>query len=341
MSLKNLSVKTKIPKLFKDKLKNKKISDIFNKFEKSLSIDQDFVVAVSGGPDSLALAFLSKIYALKNSLNAKFILIDHKLRPDSSKEAKLVSRVLKKNLINIEILKWLGKKPTKNIQSISRKKRYELLFKKCDKYKINNILIGHHQDDLIENFFIRFTRGSGLKGLISLSETTTIGNKKLLRPLLNQKKEDLIFLSNEVFDFFVNDPSNKEEKFLRIRIRKLLKELEKEGLDKKKFLKTIQNLKNSNLVIDYYVKQNLKKNCNFSSDKKIILNKEFFEQSYEVIFRTLSEIIRFVGKKENYVRGKKIDQMIKNIENNKVNKSTLGGCVIKKVNQTVIITAEY
>ena len=122
MSLKNLSVKTKIPKLFKDKLKNKKISNIFNKFEKSLSIDRDFVVAVSGGPDSLALAFLSKIYALKNSLNAKFLLVDHKLRPNSTKEAKLVRRVLKKNLINIEILKWQGKKPTKNIQSMLRKK---------------------------------------------------------------------------------------------------------------------------------------------------------------------------------------------------------------------------
>ena len=82
MSLKNLSVKSKIPKLFKDKLKNKKISYIFNKFEKSLTIDQDFLVAVSGGPDSLALAFLSKIYSLKNRLNTRFVIVDHKLRPE-------------------------------------------------------------------------------------------------------------------------------------------------------------------------------------------------------------------------------------------------------------------
>jgi len=341
MSLKNLSVKSKIPKLFKDKLKNKKISYIFNKFEKSLTIDQDFLVAVSGGPDSLALAFLSKIYSLKNRLNTRFVIVDHKLRPESTKEARLVKRVLKKYHINVEILTWKGKKPTKNIQSNARKKRYELLFKKCDKHKITNILIGHHQDDLIENFFIRLTRGSGLKGLISLGEIKTVGNKNLLRPLLNQKKEDLIFLSKEVFNFFVNDPSNKEEKFLRIRIRKLMKELEKDGLNKKKFFKTIQNLKHSNLVIDFYVKKNLKENCHFSSNNKIILNKEFFRQSYEVIFRAFSEIIRIVGKKENYTRGKKIDQIIKNIQNNKIKKSTLGGCIIKKVNQTVIITGEY
>ena len=65
-----------------------------------------------------------------------------------------------------------GKKPTKNIQSIARKKRYELLFSSCKKFKINNILIGHHQDDLFENFFIRILRGSGLKGLVSFDKKT-------------------------------------------------------------------------------------------------------------------------------------------------------------------------
>ncbi len=340
MNLKNLSVKTKIPKLFKDKLKNKRISYIFKKFEKSLSINQDFLVAVSGGPDSLALAFLSKIYSIKNRLNAKFIIIDHKLRPESTQEARLIKQVLKKYLIPIEISTWQGKKPVKNIQSIARKKRYDLLSKKCDEYKINNILTGHHQDDLFENFFIRLTRGSGLKGLISLDKIRSIGNKNLYRPLLNQKKEDLVFLSKEVFNFFVNDPSNKEEKFLRIRIRKLLKELEKDGLNKTKFLKTIQNLKRSNLVVDFYFKDNLKKNCLLLSDTKSVLNKKFFEQPYEVTFRGLSEVIKIIGKKENYVRGKKIDQIIKNIENNKLNIATLGGCILKKVNQTVIIIKE-
>ena len=67
-----------------------------------------------------------------------------------------------------EILTWKGKKPFKNIQSLARIKRYELIYTRCDKYKIKNILVGHHLDDLFENFFIRMLRGSGLKGLISL-----------------------------------------------------------------------------------------------------------------------------------------------------------------------------
>ena len=62
MNLKNLSAKNKIPKLLSLKLKNKRISQIYKNFEKSLNLEENFAVAVSGGPDSLALAFLAKIY---------------------------------------------------------------------------------------------------------------------------------------------------------------------------------------------------------------------------------------------------------------------------------------
>ena len=234
MSLKNLSVKIKIPKLLKDKLNNKRINQIYKKFEKSLNIKENFIVSVSGGPDSLALAFLSKVYSIKNKLNIKFFIIDHKLRSESTLEAKTVKKVLKKYSINSQILTWNGKKPLKNVQSFARTKRYELLFLQSDKFKINNILLGHHLDDLIENFFIRMLRGSGLKGLISLDKKTTINDKNLLRPLLDQKKEDLIFIAKNVFDFYVQDPTNLDEKYLRIKIRKLIAELQKNGLDKKK-----------------------------------------------------------------------------------------------------------
>ena len=87
---------------------------------------------------------------------------------DSTKEAYITKKLLKKFSISAKILTWKGKKPSKNIQSIARKKRYELIFKNCDRYNIKDILLGHHQDDLFENFFIRMLRGSGLKGLVSL-----------------------------------------------------------------------------------------------------------------------------------------------------------------------------
>ena len=90
MSHKNLSVKIKIPKFFRDKLKDKKVNLIYKRFEKSLNINENFGVAVSGGPDSLALAFLAKNYSFKKKINPKFFIVDHKLRSESTKEAKAV-----------------------------------------------------------------------------------------------------------------------------------------------------------------------------------------------------------------------------------------------------------
>ena len=279
MSLKNLSAKIKIPKHLKKELDNKRISKIYKKFEKNIDIKKDFAVAVSGGPDSLSLAFLAKIYSVKNNLKSKFLIVDHKLRPESTKEAKHVQKILKKIFINSEILTWNGSKPKKNIQSIARMKRFKLLFARCDKLKVRNILLGHQQNDLIENFFIRILRGSGLKGLISFDSETQIENKNLFRPLLFQKKEDLIFLSKKVFGTYIKDPTNDDEKYQRIRVRKLIEQLQINGLDKKKFLKTINNLKLSDKVINFYVQKNLKSNTFFSErDNKLFINNNFFQQ---------------------------------------------------------------
>ena len=211
----------------------------------------------------------------------------------------------------------------------------------CDRFKIKNILLGHHQDDILENFFIRLLRGSGLKGLISLGLKTKIGNKNLLRPLINHNKKDLMFLSKYVFNFYVEDPTNKNDKYQRTQIRKLIEELEKNGLNKKKFSDTIRNLKYSNNVVDFYVNKSLNENTIFfvKSDK-LILKSEFFQESYEVIFRSFSEIIKLIGKKYYFVRGKKLEKIISEIDKNSSFKGTLGGCIIEKVNQTIIVSKE-
>ena len=341
MSLKNLSAKIKIPKVLKNKLNNKKIGQIYKEFVKNVSINENFIVAVSGGPDSLALAFLSKIYSIQKKLKVKFYIIDHKLRSESTIEAKYVKKILNKFKINTEILYWQGKKPTTNIQSEARTKRFELLLSKCKKLGITHILLGHHQEDLLENFFIRILRGSGLKGLISLSKKTKLQNVTILRPLINQKKDDLVFISKKVFDFYVKDPSNNDEKFQRVRIRKLLNELKKDGLDQNKFIKTIENLKKSNDVVNYCVKKNLEYNTFFSHTKEqLILNDKFFKHPHEIVFRSFSDSLNFVSKKYYPVRGKKIDKIIKDIQKSSFSKCTLGSCLVEKVNQTVIISKE-
>ena len=342
MSLKNLSVKNKVPDQYKIKLSNKRVNQIYNKFENSFKIDKNFIVAVSGGADSLALAFLTKLFSFKNNLNPKYYIVDHKLRKGSTIEANKVKKILKTLNINSQILTVRSKKPQNSIQSFARKKRYDLLFSKCKKLKINNLVLGHHMDDLFENFFLRMVRGSGLKGLVSLGEITRIKNINLLRPLIKFDKKDLLFVSKFVFKFYVDDPSNYNTKFNRIRIRNFIDQLKLIGLNKKKFQLTIENLKSSDKTIRFYVNRNKKVNSKVNERKKeLILKEDFFDNSYEVVFRSLTDLIHFIGKKQNPVRGKKIDNILTKIKKKRLFKETLGGCVIKMINHTVILTKEH
>ena len=113
------------------------------------------------------------------------------------------------------------------------------------------------------------------------------------------------------------------------------------GFDNKKFQLTIKNLKSSDETIRFYVEKNKKINSSLTEKKKeLVLKENFFDNSYEVVFRSLSDLIHFIGKKQSPVRGKKIDNILNKIKNKRLFKETLGGCVIKMVNHTVILTKE-
>ncbi len=342
MSPKNLNVSNKTHNFLFNKLKDKETFQIYNKFEKNLNLNKDFIVAVSGGPDSLALSFLTKIYSINKNLNVKYFIVDHKLRNNSTKEAKFVKLLFKKISTNLGILTWIGKKPKSNIQSVARTKRYELLINKAKKLKINTILLGHHKDDLIENFFIRILRGSGLNGIISFDEKSKHQNINLIRPLLKFSKKDLENIAKKVFGVYVEDPSNKNNEFKRVKIRNFINNLQLEGFDKNKFDLTIKNLKFANESVKFFVENNLKDNSTSSkSNNLIFLNKDFFYQPEEVVFRSLTEVIKSVGKKYYPVRGKKIDKLIYQIKHKRSFKITLGNCLFKKVNNTIVVSKEH
>ena len=338
-----MSAQSKKHKKILSQLNDKKILKIFKEFENSLDTKKNLAVAVSGGPDSLALAYLTKCYSIKNKIKVKYYIVNHKLRKESSLEAEVVKKVLKKIDIHCKILNWNGKKPSKNIQASARDKRYSLLAGECKKNDIKYLLLGHHLNDLFENFLIRMVRGSGLNGLISFNKNIKYRGQDLniIRPLLDLEKKDLVYVSNEVFSFFVKDPSNINEDYKRTRIRNLLHSLEKEGLDIKKLKLTINNLKDSDKSIKFYVDRNLKKNALFLKKKHTyILNFNFFNQSHEIVFRSLTKLIQKLGKKYYPVRGKSINELLKKINKKTFTKVTLGGCFVEKINQTILISQE-
>ncbi len=348
MKRKNLNATRTNLNFHLDKLRVPFIKKKYNIFSKNLNPfkleNKKIIVAVSGGVDSLSLLFLTICYSLKKNIKLHPIIVNHKIRPESTKEALELKKVLKKNFeINCKILSSKNFNFKKNIQDKARDLRYDLILNECNKKKINYILLGHQKNDLIENFFIRLLRGSGLKGLVSFENMiSNHKNIKVLRPLLNFTKSDLLLINKKTYRYFIEDPSNLNDKFLRVRIRKLLKKLTNEGLDFSKFYLTIKNLSKSEKVIENFVDQNISDNLRFLiKNKKLILNKSFFEKPDEIVFRSLTRAIKYISARKNYTRGKKIINLFENLKSSsKSYKSTLSGCIIEKYGDSVIISQE-
>ena len=348
MKRKSLSVTKKTLNFYLTKLKDPKIQKTYKVFENNLvSLDirnKKIMVGVSGGADSLSLLFFSKCYALKHNARVYPVIIDHGLREESSSEAKILKYQLKKKFkIDCKILSKKKTKKGKNLQSYARELRYDLFFEECNKQKISHVLLGHHKDDLIENFIIRFLRGSGLKGLVSFDKNMIEYNGvKIIRPFLSTSKKKLLLINKKTFGFFIEDPTNKNDKFLRSRVRKFLKYLNNEGLSFKKFYLTLKNLSKSNRVIEFFVEKNISENAKlFKKDNKIILNQSFFKNPDEIISRSLTQLIHRINKNKNYTRGRKITSLIDSLKlSNKKVKLTLSGCIIEKISNSVIIYPE-
>ena len=324
-------------------IKESKISEIYNNFEFKLKRSikkKPFLVAVSGGSDSLALTALS-YYFKKNEGNKIFYVhIDHGLRSNSSKEAKKLKELLKKNKINLRIIRN-KKKILKNIQSQAREIRYRLLVDFCKKYNINFILTGHHSDDQIETFLIRLSRGSGVQGLASMSSITYLDKKiKLFRPLLDLEKKQLIYTAKKFFVKIFKDPSNLDTKYLRTKIRFLKKELEKNGIKSNQILKSINNLASTRDTLNNYLNQTIKK-CFKKKNKKILVAlKPLFLETKEIQLKALSKIIKTFSGSYYPPRSKKVINLINNIKLSQKNKFTLGGCIFEKDRNNMIITLE-
>jgi len=110
----------------------------------------------------------------------------------------------------------------------------------------------------------------------------------------------------------------------------------------KKLKLTLENLHQSNLTIEFYVKKNIEKNSKVLDEKKsIIVNENFFNQPEEIIFRSLSELMHKLGNKKKYTRGNKVLNLMKNINSSNIfKKMTLSGCIFEKVNKSIIISRE-
>ncbi|MFL2853843.1 MAG: tRNA lysidine(34) synthetase TilS [Candidatus Pelagibacter sp.] len=329
--------------------RNKRIKKIYERFEFLVKQKEfkGYLVTVSGGADSLALAYLSKCYQIKNNnKDFHYIHVDHKLRATSSKEAQTLKKMLKKFKIACKIVIWKRKKNIKKTQSDSRDYRYNVFEIFCKKKNINTILLAHHFDDFQENFFIRLLRGSGLKGLVSFHNYRNMqrNNINIVRPLLDFSKEDLLYVTKNTVNFYIDDPSNRSMEYLRSRVRFMINNLKKNGLDEKKFKMTFENLISSNNSIEFFVQKNISENSSISPSKynnsRAFLSSKFFSSTDEIILRSFTKILQDISGRYFPARGKSVSRILDQIRQKSILKTTIGGCVIEKIENSVVIYKE-
>tara|TARA_B100000674_G_C37897926_1_gene942260 strand:+ start:39 stop:689 length:651 start_codon:yes stop_codon:yes gene_type:complete len=203
-----------------------------------------------------------------------------------------------------------------------------MLMKHSLKKKAKIILTAHNLEDQVETFFIRLSRGSGLTGLSAMKKLSKLNNKtKLYRPLLDVKKKTLIKISKIIFKKFFVDPSNKNKKYLRTKIRDLKKPLMKSGIDYDQIIKSINNLASSKETLDNYFKRTFSEVID--KDKGIIkINlRKFNKYNHEIRMMIIKESIKSIKKNYYHPRSKKVMNLLNTIGTKKFKKATLGGCL--------------
>ncbi len=337
-----MSKKNSIVKSLNKYLKtDKKFINAFASLNKSIySVSPNkrkFLVAISGGPDSLAICSLLQIFKDEKKITLKFVHVNHNLRKNSKKEAIKLKKFLSSFGVKLSILS-INRKIKKNIQGLARTYRYNLLVNFCKKNKLTHILVGHHSDDQIETFLIRLSRGSGVRGLAAMQYSTKIEkNVIILRPFLDIRKKDLVYITNKTFKKYFLDPSNNDNKFLRTKIRNLIKVFEKNGINHSQIIRSIKNLGSTRKTLDNFVDNLDKEIVLRKKNYSIIKYKKFQETNEEIKLNILSKVMKNVSKSYYPPRSKKIFNLINRLDKNKEKNHTLGGCSITRQGSNIFV----
>lgn len=193
--------------------------DILNNYQ--LINDEPIVVAVSGGPDSMAL--LALLIEIKKKLSIKIICahVNHNMRIESKQEKKMVEDYCLKNGVVFEYMEILNYNKG-NFHDDARKKRYDFFEKLIEKYQAKKLFTAHHADDLAETILIRLNRGSTLKGYAGFAKVSKLDKYRIIRPLISVSKDDILsFVKKNEIPYAI-DCSNLKDIYTRNRIRKYI-----------------------------------------------------------------------------------------------------------------------
>ncbi len=203
-------------------------------------------IAFSGGGDSLALLILAAVWARKSKRRSLIAYtVDHGLRAEAAAEARDCARVAASLGVAHRILQWKGDKPSSGIQAAARAARYALLAEACVADDVSDLLVAHHLEDQAETFLLRLARGSGVDGLSGMAASRPLVDApsvRLLRPLLDVPQSALRAVVARAGRTPVEDPSNANRRYDRVKARALVTGLADLGLTPQRLSDTAQHM---------------------------------------------------------------------------------------------------
>ena len=286
-------------------------------FLKDSIIDDNVVIAVSGGPDSMAVLDLVRRLREEKSLSIICAHVNHNVREESFNEKIMVENFCKENNIIFESM-IIEKYSNDNFENEARKIRYKYFEDILRKYNCHTLITAHHGDDLIETVLMRLVRGSSLKGYSGFERVVNKNNYKILRPFITITKDDIYEYLEENSISFAIDKSNFEDIHTRNRYRKyIVPKLKEEDCNvHKKFYKFSKILLDCNNYIERNMIEVIDK---VYIDKKIIIN-EFLKQDELIQKRILYKILEDYYQENLYMINDKHCELIYSLINlNKAN----------------------
>ncbi|MGH6969755.1 MAG: tRNA lysidine(34) synthetase TilS, partial [Stellaceae bacterium] len=210
-------------------------------------------VACSGGGDSMALVVLADRWARSRGGAVTALIVDHRLRPESAREADGVGRTLAACGIAHRILVCAEALPAANLENAARRARYRLLETWCEDHGVLHLLTAHQRDDQAETLLMRLARGSGLDGLAGIAPLSVRRVCRVLRPLLTVPPERLRATLRALDVAHVEDPMNRDPAFQRVRFRTARAFLVEEGLSAERLAATAAHLARARAALETLV----------------------------------------------------------------------------------------
>lgn len=301
-------------------------------------------LAVSGGPDSMALMHLVAAWANSRDEQAPQITVltvDHALRPESADETRFVADKAESYGFEAVTLRWDGPKPDANLQEEARNARYELMLGYCARNQIAALLTAHHMDDQAETMLMRLARGSGVDGLSGIPPKTQRKDVTILRPLLEVSKEELISILEEAQCKWMEDPSNDNDDFERVRIRRLAEELKSLGLTTTDLSLTAKRMTRARQVLDNAASTFLARAATLYDSGYCSLEFDpFCEVEEETALRALSQIAQAVGAANRPPQLAKLEELYVDLVTHGKKSATLAGCHFELRADVVTIVRE-